>query len=122
MRIERLLVHSCTLITPGVVTGQDPYGRDIYEENVERNVPCRVDQIRQHTSRDEYGTDFVIQHVIFIGKNQPVNNDTRFKDFVDDNGNQIINGVYEVEQIAPMYKRRTINHYEITLKEGSSNG
>lgn len=119
-RIERFFDHRCTMIIPdGVVIGQDPYGKDITEDKEIKKVPCRVDQIRKRTSRDEYGIDYITQNLLYLGKDKKVDNDSRFKDFVDREGNAVIKGEYRVEEILPAYKRRSLNHYEVTLIEGS---
>lgn len=122
MSIRKFFTHNCTLIQPGKVIGQDPYGRDIYGTDKQKRVPCRVDGIRTGSKRDEYGTDYVTQNILFLPPEYEITNDSRFKDFLDSWGMPVIAGEYEVGEITPVYKRRKFHHYEVELMEGRVNG
>lgn len=119
MRIKRFFEHQCTLVNPGDVIDQDPYGRDIYsDDDIQEEVPCRVDQIRKRATQDEYGTDYVTQNMVFMAPETNVTNNSRIRDLVDGEGNPIITGEYKVQNVIPVYRRKRKHHYEVSLIEG----
>lgn len=123
MRFDRLLIHRCTLVKHGQVTGQDPYGRDIIEDVPIENVPCRLDQLQKRVSTDERGTDFITENVLFLSASQQVEPSMKVHSIKDLRGNDVVPGIFGIQNIKPIYGRIRLHHYEVTLqKEGESSG
>lgn len=113
---RRLLIHRCTLITPGQVIGEDEYGQDIVSDVVDRGVACRVDQIRQRPSRDETGTDIILTNVLFLPSEVVVSPEMRIENILDKKGIPVLMGAFAVENILPIYDREKLHHYEVSLQ------
>lgn len=123
MRFERHLIHRCTLINPGQVTGQDPYGRDIVEDVPIENVPCRLDQVKKRVSVDERGVDFIVEDVLFLPASQQIEPNMKVQDIKDLQGNVVASGIFTFQSINPIYGWVRLHHYEVALqKEGESSG
>lgn len=123
MRFERRLIHRCTLVKPGQVIGQDPYGRDIYGDVPIENVSCRLDQMRKQVSVDGYGIDYIVENVLFLTASQAIEPSMKVQDIKDLQGNIVAAGVFSIQKINPAYGRVRLHHYEVTLqKEGDSSG
>lgn len=123
MRFERHLIHRCTLVKPGQVIGQDPYGRDIYGNVSIPNVICRLDQMRKRVSTDERGTDFIVENVLFLAASQAIEPIMKVQDIKDLQGNIVSSGIFSIQNINPAYGRVRLHHYEVTLqKEGEGDG
>lgn len=115
MRFERLLIHRCSLIGKGKVVGRDPYGRDIVEDDIKEDVPCRFDEVRQALSLDSNGNDFIYENVLYFGE-VDINLSTEIKDIRDLHGNIILEGSYSIFRLVPIYKRANFHHWEATVK------
>ena len=123
MSLRRLLIHRCTVITPGKKIGETEYGKPIYGDERTPDVPCRADQIKQAVTSDAYGTDYVTKNVLFVEPNQSFVESTRFSDIRDQQGNPVLKGEFGIESSKPVYGRRSLHHHEITLKkESGTNG
>jgi len=113
---ERLLVHRCTLEITGEVIGRDEYGRDIIGTELIENVPCRADQIRERSSTDEYGTDYILDYMMFFSKDTKITMDAIIRDIVDLEGNPVLPGTFTPKSMMPFYRRTKLHHYEVTLQ------
>ncbi|MDU9695150.1 hypothetical protein O0Q50_28540 [Priestia aryabhattai] len=123
MRFERILSHRCTIILTGQKIGETEYGKPIYGELPIENVPCRADQIRRKASVDQYGVDFIIENILFVGPDQQIPSDAKIKHIQDLQGNVVLEGVYSPQNVKPVYSKVRLHHYEITLqKESDSDG
>ncbi|MDP1383038.1 hypothetical protein Q8G31_23870 [Priestia megaterium] len=123
MRFERILTHRCTIVLAGQRIGETGYGKPIYGELPIENVPCRADQIRRRASVDQYGVDFIIENILFLGPDRQIPSGAKIKDIQDLQGNSVLEGVYSPENIKPVYSKVRLHHYEITLqKESDSDG
>lgn len=116
MRFKTLLIHRCTLLVPGEKVGEDEYGRDIIGTSEFNNVHCRVDQIRLRQMRDEAGTDFVLDNVLYLAADQLISLDTAITDIKDKKGNPVLQGSFSVESMNPIYDQLKLHHYEVALK------
>lgn len=119
MRLERLLIHTCTLINPGQVIGKDPYNRDIVQDVPIEGVSCRVDQIKRRISNDTHGTDIIVENVLFLSPAQKINDSMKIANLRDKTGNPVLLGIFKPANINPVFARRGLHHYEITLKKES---
>lgn len=117
MRFKTLLIHRCSLLIAGAVTGVDDYGRDIIGTIESTNIPCKVDSIRQRASSDEAGTDFIFTNVLFLPPDQQIALDTKIIDVLDKQGNPVLQGSFVVQDILPIYDRSKLHHYEVTLQK-----
>ncbi|MBO0962344.1 hypothetical protein J1P26_21815 [Neobacillus sp. MM2021_6] len=117
MRLERLLIHRCTLINPGQVVGKDAYNRDIIEDVPTPNVHCRIDQIKRRMSNDSNGVDIIVENVLFLSASEQINDAMTIKDIVDKDGNSVLSGIFKVDNINPIHGRIRLHHYEVTLKK-----
>lgn len=115
MKFEKLLVHRCTLVGKGKVTGRDPYGRDIVENITNKNVPCRFDEVRQSVSSDAYGNDFIYENILYFGDIE-ISLSTEIKDIQDMKGNIILEGSYSISRLLPIYNRSKFHHWEATVQ------
>jgi Minor capsid protein len=123
MRFERILTHRCTIVLTGQKIGETEYGKPIYMDVPIENVPCRADQIRRKASVDQYGVDFIIENILFVGPDQQTPSDAKIKDIRDLKDRPVLDGVYTVEKAQPIYSKVRLHHYEITLqKESDSDG
>jgi len=123
MRFERILTHRCTIVLTGQKIGETEYGKPIYMDVPIENVPCRADQIRRKASVDQYGVDFIIENILFVGPDRKIPSDAKIKDIQDLQGNVVLEGVHTPENVKPVYSKVRLHHYEITLqKEGDSDG
>lgn len=105
------------MINPGVVTGTDPYGREIREDVPEPNVPCRADQITRRIATDANDSDVITQNVLFLSAERDVANNMKIQNIVDLDGNTVLDGSFTVEDINPVYARIRLHHYELTLQK-----
>lgn len=117
MRFERHLIHRCTLTKQGIETGKDSYNKPIYGEVITQSVPCRVDQIRRRVSRDEYGTDVLVENILFLSSAEKIDTKTLVSDLKDKEGSVLLEGTHSVQSVNPIYKRDRLHHYEATLKK-----
>lgn len=117
MSLKRLLIHRCTLTSPAQQVGEDDYGRPIYDSTPIENVPCRADQIRVQRQRGDTGTDYVWENLLFFHRDTPITDDSTISNIQDLEGNPVLQGSFFVQEIAPKYRRRTLSHYEVTLRE-----
>ncbi|MEK4721515.1 putative minor capsid protein [Priestia sp. FSL W8-0524] len=123
MRFERILTHRCTIVLTGQKIGETEYGKPIYSDVPIGNVPCRADQIRRKASVDQYGVDFIIENILFVGPDKQIPSDAKIKDIRDLKDRPVLDGVYTVEKAQPIYSKVRLHHYEVTLqKEGDGNG
>jgi hypothetical protein len=123
MRFERILTHRCTIVLTGQKIGETEYGKPIYGELPIENVPCRADQIKRRASVDQYGVDFITENILFLGPDRQIPSDAKIKDIQDLQGNIVLNGVYSLDNVRPVYSKVRLHHYEITLqKESDSDG
>ncbi|MEB4856091.1 hypothetical protein [Priestia megaterium] len=123
MRFERILTHRCTIVLIGQKIGETEYGKPIYGELPIGNVPCRADQIKRRASVDQYGVDFIIENILFVGPDQQIPGDAKIKDIQDLQGNTVLEGMYSPKNVKPVYSKVRLHHYEITLqKESDSDG
>lgn len=122
MRINPLLVHICDLIyTSKDPIDTDPYGRPIYGDVIETNVPCRLDQVMERVVQDETGTDIIISHMMIFNKDQEPTYNMKVVNIRDRNkGNVVIEGSFRVMSIHPSYGMRSLHHYEVDLTRDSS--
>ncbi|KAB2328934.1 hypothetical protein F7731_23565 [Cytobacillus depressus] len=116
MRIRTLLIHRCSLLTQGQVTGQDPYGRDIIEKVEIVNVPCRFDQIRQRAAANETGTDFLFENIFYFDANPEISLVEEITNVTDKEGNPVLPGSFSVVNIVPVYGIKKLHHYEVAVK------
>ncbi|MGI2329655.1 hypothetical protein [Planococcus sp. YIM B11945] len=119
MSLRRLLIHLCTIVTPGQKVGENAYGKPIYKDVITNDVPCRVDQIKQAVTSDPYGTDFITKNLLVLGPEQTFLETSRFSDIRDKKGNPVLEGSFGIESSKPAYGRRSLHHHEITLKKES---
>ncbi|MFS8601171.1 hypothetical protein LRO89_00970 [Priestia megaterium] len=123
MRFERILTHRCTIVLTGQKIGETGYGKPIYGELPIENVPCRADQIRRRASVDQYGVDFIIENILFLGPDRQIPSGAKIKDIQDLQGNVVLEGMYSPQNAKPVYSKVRLHHYEITLqKESDSDG
>ncbi|MCU7712473.1 YqbH/XkdH family protein [Priestia sp. JV24] len=123
MRFERILTHRCTIVLTGQKIGETEYGKPIYRDVPIGNVPCRADQIRRKASVDQYGVDFIIENILFVGPDKQIPSDAKIKDIRDLKDRPVLDGVYTVEKAQPIYSKVRLHHYEVTLqKESDGNG
>lgn len=113
---KRLLVHRCTLIIQGKVTGRDPYGRDIIGESKEEDVSCRFDQIRIAISTDQYGNDFITRNMFFFDSDIDINMNTKIENVKDSKGNTVLEGSFSITDILPIYRGSDLHHYEVEVQ------
>jgi hypothetical protein len=118
---KSLLIHRCDLVQRNVVTGTDDYGRDIYGESVIPGVPCRADQLRARSSRDPYGTDFIVENVVYFPPDHKVTKEMSVNNIVDMDGNPVLEGSFSIENLATVYGRIRIHHYEVSLQRNEVN-
>lgn len=116
LRFRTLLIHRCSLLIQGQVTGQDDYGRDIVSTIPVKDVPCRFDQIRQRSVADETGTDLIYEHVLYFDSDNGINLTTEISDITDKQGNPVLQGSFSVMNILPMYDRSKLHHYEVVVR------
>ncbi len=116
MRFENLLIHRCTLINPGQVTGKDPYNRDIIEDVNIHGVHCRVDQIKRRLSNDTYGVDIIVENILYLSATQQINDSMKVTDLQDIEGKIVLPGTYKANNVNPIHGRIRLHHYEVTLK------
>lgn len=116
MRFRTLLVHRCSLLTQGTVTGVDEYGRDIVQSIVHANVPCRFDEVRQRASSGDTGTDFIYENTLFFSDLYSIDLETKIENITDKEGNPVLPGSFSVKNILPVYKRSRLHHYEIKVQ------
>lgn len=116
MRFDRHLIHRCTLITPGVVTGKDKYNRDIIEDVVIINVPCRLDVVKKKVLNDQNGVDYVEIPILMFSRKQPINEGVKIRGVADKNGNSLLPGTFAIKSITPVY-RSILHHYEVELQK-----
>lgn len=119
MRFDRHLIHRCTLIKTGQVTGKDPYNRDLVADVPIFDVPCRSDQIKRRVSSDSNGTDIIVEDILLFGARQDVTEKMKIKNIVDQNDILVLPGVYSIQSIKPVHSRVRLHHYEVTLKKES---
>lgn len=112
----RLLIHTCTLIYPGVKTGEDEYGQDIFSDAEYTDIPCRVDQIRERPSTSDTGTDFILTNVLYLTSEANISLDMLIKDIMDKEGNIVLPGSFGVMNLNPIYDREKLHHYEVSLQ------
>lgn len=113
---RRLLIHRCTLIHPGQIIGEDDYGQDIVSDVTDKNIACRVDQIRERSSTSDTGTDFILTNVVHLPGEVVVTPDMRIVDIYDDKGIPVLIGSFTVLNIHPIYDREKLHHYEVALQ------
>jgi hypothetical protein len=116
MSFRRLLTHSCTIVRTGQVTGEDPYGNPIKGTVPERNIPCRGSDIERRVTSDAYGTETVVENVLFLLPNQGFEEDSVITDIVDSRGNVVFEGTYKIASTKKLYRRSVLHHYELVLK------
>lgn len=119
MRFSRLLIHRCTILKVGQVVGKDSYGRDKYEDISIPDVPCRVDQIRRVVTKDDFGTDVVVENILFLSPDQELDETMKIVNVKDKNGSDVLKGTFAIKKINPVYRRSRLHHYEITLEKES---
>lgn len=119
MRFNRLLIHQCTLIQPGEVTGKDKYNKETRKEVTIPKCPCRLDKRNGAVSQDAYSKDFIQKDMLFLSPEKTISNSTRFKDIMDREGTFLLEGVYRPTAINPVSGRRKLHHYEIILEKVS---
>lgn len=118
------MVHRCDLVLlSDEPTGRDPYGRPIYGETRNSNVPCRLDQIRERVAADDTGNDVILTNVLILGPAlQPTSNMT-VENIRDEEGRTVVPGTFRVITIHAAYSMRRLHHYELSLtKESAENG
>jgi len=116
MRFKSLLIHRCSLLTVGGVSGEDDYGRPIQTTIETINVPCRVDAVRERVVSGATGNDFILNNTLILGAKIPVHLDTKVLEIKDSQGNSVLEGSFSVENINPFYDTRKLHHYEISLQ------
>lgn len=119
MRFSRLLIHRCTILKVGQVVEKDPYGRDKYEDIPIPDVPCRVEQIRRVVTKDDFGTDVVVENILFLSPDQELDETMKIVNVKDKNGSDVLKGTFAIKKINPVYRRSRLHHYEITLEKES---
>lgn len=117
MRFGALLIHRCTLIHQGQKIGEDEYGQDIFGDLVEANVPCRVDKVQQFVSPDNSGEDYIQENTLFISKQIKVSLSMRIRDIIDKEGNPVLPGDFRIKLVNPMFGKRKLNHFEISIRK-----
>ena len=116
MRFKKLLVHRCTLVSNGIVTGRDPYGRDITDSKRVENVPCRFDQIKTVLSFDQYGSDVVARNLLFFDSDVEIDVNTQIENVKDLDGNVILDGSFSIMDVLPIYRGSNLHHYEVEVQ------
>lgn len=114
--LKRLLIHRCTLIHPGQVTGTDDYGQDIISDVIDSNVSCKADQIRERSSVSDTGTDYILNNVLYLPAEAIVSPDMRIQDILDNKGIPVLIGTFRVLSYNPIYDRNALHHYEVSLQ------
>ncbi|MBH8599074.1 MULTISPECIES: hypothetical protein [unclassified Thermoactinomyces] len=123
MRMELNFIHRCTLVTKGQQTGFDPYGRPIFDERLKPDVPCRVDQFNEEARWDDFGFEYGVSYVLFLGPDLVLDETMKVRDIVDRVGRLVFPGLFLFQQIQPVFGRKGIHHYEVFLKkEGNEDG
>ncbi|USK72677.1 hypothetical protein [Peribacillus asahii] len=118
MRMKSKLIHRCTLVHKGQKVGADSYGRDIFGDVPEPNVYCRLDSVTDSRSQGDTGTDFLTSHMMFFAPDQELSMDMVVKDIEDKYGNVVLSGEFIADKIKPVYGRRKLHHFEVSLKKG----
>lgn len=113
---RRLLIHRCTLIHPGVKTGEDEYGQDIISDVTDVNIACRVDSIRERPSTSDTGTDFILTNVLFLPSEAVVSPEMRIENIFDKQGREVLIGTFIPLNINPVYDREKLHHFEVSLQ------
>ncbi|WP_153465127.1 hypothetical protein [Sediminibacillus terrae] len=118
MRFKSLLNMECKLLEKQSV-GTDQYNRPIKDfVPVVEGLGCRADKMKRRVSRDEYGTDIIVETILFVDRDVEIQDEHKFKDIKEKKtGRVTYPGVYKVKDIAPVYKRSSLHHYEITLEK-----
>ena len=116
MLFDRLLIHRCTLIGEGKVTGRDPYGRDIINKEEIFNVPCRFDQVKTALSTDQYGNDFITRNIFFFASDREIDPSMKIENVKDKTGKEVLEGSYSISDILPVYKGSKLHHYEVEVQ------
>lgn len=118
MKFKTTLIHRCTVIHSGQITGQDPYGQDIYDDVKIENVSCRLDSLKNSRSPGETGTDYLTSYMLFFDADMKISMNMKVMDLKDKYGNSILPGEFITDQILPIYDRRKLHHFEVKLKQG----
>lgn len=116
MRFRTLLIHRCSLLTIGTVSGTDDYGRDIISRIVYANVPCRFDHVQQTAVLGDTGTDFIYEDVLYFDSDIPINLGDEIHDIQDKKGNPVLPGSFSIQKINPFYDRSKLHHYEVSIR------
>lgn len=123
MNLRRLLIHRCTVITPGLKVGETEYGKPIFKDVKKEDVPCRADSIQRTIATDAYSTDIVTKNVLFLSPDEQFNENTKFENIRDQNGHPVLLGAYRFQESKPAYGKRRLHHHEVSLEKVSgSNG
>ncbi|MEH7114503.1 hypothetical protein V7124_19380 [Neobacillus niacini] len=118
MRIKNLLIHRATLLIPGQQIGTDPYGRPTYGPPSTKSIECRMDRQQVRVSVDEEGRDVITSFVLFIGPDEKIDQNMRIYNVIDEKGNTVVFGTFDIEEIFPAYGRRNLHHYEVNVSRG----
>lgn len=113
---HRLLIHRCTLIGQGKIVGQDDYGRDIVKESRSDDVPCRFDEVRQQTARDDTGNDFIFINYLYFDKDVEITLETEIENIRDKSGFVILPGTYFISRLVPIYRGSELHHWEAIIQ------
>lgn len=117
MIFEKHLIHRCSISVPGDSGETDPYGRPIDESTILANVHCRSDQIRSRESRDESGVDTILTNALFFGPGTVLTQEMKVMDIQDKEGSIILPGTFAITGVFAVYGRRSLHHFEVTLRK-----
>lgn len=115
MNFNSLLIHRCSFLIQGEQMGEDDYGRPISGTIESINIRCRLDQMRERVVADDTGNDYILTNVLFLGSEQSIDLDTKIFNIKDLNGNVVLAGTFIPKDIKPVYGRRNLHHYEVSL-------
>ncbi|MCU5716667.1 hypothetical protein OCB69_16275 [Bacillus cereus] len=119
---KRLLIHRCSFIKRGVITGKDAYNRNIYEDVTIHDIPCRFDTVRKRVVNNDKNVDIIEENILFVLPSNDIAASLHVTNIRTKDDIPIISGTFSVEKLNPQYGRKKINHFELELKKVSADG
>jgi len=119
---KRLLIHRCSFIKRGVVTGKDAYNRNIYEDVTIHDIPCRFDTVRKRVVNNDKNVDIVEENILFVLPSNDIATSLHVTNIRTKDDIPIISGTFSIGKLNPQYGRKKINHFELELKKVSVDG
>lgn len=119
---KRLLIHRCSFIKRGVITGKDAYNRNIYEDVTIHDIPCRFDTVQKRVVNNDKNADIVEENILFVLPSNDIAASLQITNIRTQDAIPILAGTFTIEKLNPQYSRKKIHHFELELKKVNANG